>query len=134
MSTGVSKIRATSRPTFPWPIIATDSTSRLSFKLTSSGNPLYQPTNCRADNTLGNDSPGMFRVRSCAVPYAWKDTVINARYRKDYFNDMLIIINADNAVIFTCIPDGEEAQSVNDLVMENKRHKNIIYKVNYGKV
>lgn len=63
-STDFSKIRATSIATFPWPKIVTSSTFRLTGMLLSAGNPLYQPTNLRADMTFGRFSPGIFNSTS----------------------------------------------------------------------
>ena len=68
MSIGVNNILAISSATFPCPIMTAVSTSRFNFKLFSSGNPLYQPTNFRAGITFFRFSPGMPSQRSCAAP------------------------------------------------------------------
>jgi hypothetical protein len=70
--TSVSNIRATSRATFPCPmIIASSPEVRSGFRSRCSGNPLYQPTNARAEYIfLMSPSPSSPSVRSFEAPYA----------------------------------------------------------------
>lgn len=72
LSMGVSRMRATSRATFPCPSIATSSTSKLTGKALSHGRPLYHPTNLRAETTLLSFSPFRPSSRSLSAPYAWQ--------------------------------------------------------------
>lgn len=67
----MTRIRATSRATFPCPITTASSpkSSSRGFKFRYSGRPLYQPTNARAEKIPSNlFSPGIPSSRSLLAP------------------------------------------------------------------
>jgi hypothetical protein len=71
-SISVSRIRATSRATFPWPMmIASSPAVRSRFRSRYSGSPSYQPTKALAEYMfLMSSSPSSPSVRSFEAPYA----------------------------------------------------------------
>lgn len=83
-SISVNRIRATSRATFPCPImIASSPAVRSGLRLRYSGRPSYQPTNARAEYMfLMLSSSSSPRVRSFEAPYA-NTTALWCRVRRD---------------------------------------------------